>query len=193
MGLEDLTPEERIEAERLLNKMEGRSEGRSYLPEQPGERKWGDAPKPNPSSVQRILPPDQWVNKQISTLEQVGEANYITGIQNPRKDPIKAGIAAQGKYEAKMKDPEVLKRRAEKLGRTNMDEWTAMAEKRGARNLVSGVTDRRYKVERFVGKYHGLLKSHLDKVDAMPDVSDTDREKKVIENLRGLKALKGKA
>lgn len=193
MALDDLTPEEKIEAERLSKKIEAPGEARSYLPEQSGERKFGEAPKPNPSTVQRILPPEQWVNKQITTLQQVGEANYLTGIRNPRKDPIKAGIAAQGKYEAKMKDPEVLKRRAKKLAQTNMDEWTAMAEKRGAGNLVSGVTDRQYKVERFVGKYHSLLKSHLDKIDAMPDVTDADREKKIIENLRGLRALKGQA
>ena len=193
MAIEDLTPQEKIEAERLMNKIEAPSEGRSYLPEQPGGRKFGEAPKPNPSTVQRILPPEQWVAKQIDTLRQVGEANYITGIRNPRKDPIKAGIAAQDKYEQKMKDPEVLKRRKTKLERTNMDEWTAMAEKRGAQNLVSGVTDRQYKVERFVGKYHSLLKSHLDRIDGMADVTDSDREKKVIENLRGLRALKGKA
>jgi len=90
-----------------------------------------------------------------------------------------------------MKKEEVLKRREEALRATNMDEWAAMAEILGADKLVDGVEKRRYKVERFVEKYQPALKAHLDVIDAMPDVTDADREKRMIENLRGLKKLKG--
>jgi chorismate mutase len=38
-----------------------------------------------------------------------------------------------------------------------------------------------------------MLTAHLAKIDAMPEATDSDRENRVLENLRGLKALKGKA
>jgi len=193
MGLDNLNPEEAQQLSKLLEKADVYQDGMGDLPAQEGHRKFGQAPKPNPSVIQRVLPASDWVEKQITTLEAVGEANYLRGIRNPKKDPIKAGIAAQGKYEAAMKDPKVLKRRKTALEKTNMDEWTAMAEAIGAGKLVEGVRARRYKVERFVAKYQPLLKAHLATIDAMPDVTDANREAKMIANVKGLKDLKGKA
>lgn len=192
MDLSNLSPDERDQLDRLVAKANGENPGRGYLPPQPAERAFGEAPKPNPPTITRVIDPADWVDKQIATLQAVGEANYRAGITRPKKDPIKAGIAAQGKYEAQMRKPEVLARRKTGLERTNMDEWAAMCEELGATNLVRGVTARRYKVERFVAAYQPKLKAHLAKIDAMPDVTDADRERRMIENLKGLKALKGK-
>ncbi len=191
MDLDRLSPEERDLLDRLVAKANGGESRRGYLPEQPADRAFGEAPKPNPPTITRVIDPADWVEKQINTLQAVGEANYRAGITRPKKDPIKAGIAAQGKYEAKMRDPAVLARRKTGLERTNMDEWAAMAEELGAANLVRGVVARRYKVERFVASYQPKLKAHLSRIDAMPDVTDADRERRMIENLKGLKALKG--
>jgi len=174
----------------------GNPEGREVkpppgTPPPEGNRKFGDAPPPNPPVVQRLPTPAQWVAKQIGNLSAVGAANYSAGIVRPKKDPILAGIAAQGKYEAEMRKPEVLKRRETELRKTNMEEWAAMAERLGPARLVEGVTTRQYKVERFVGAYQPKLESHLRVVDALPDVTDADRERRMLENLRGLKKLKG--
>lgn len=169
---------------------ENEQRGPGYPPEVT-DRKFGEAPPPNPATVQRLKTPEQWVGKQIDNLQAVGETNYRKGITTPKKDPIKAGIDAQGKYEAEMRKPEVLARRAKELAKTNMDEWASMAERLGAGRLVTGVTERRYKVERFVGKYQPALLGHLRTLDAMPDVTDADRERRMLDNLRGLKKLKG--
>lgn len=193
MAIEDLNPEELRTLQNLTEKIEnGDPPTKSVLP-QKGERKFGEAPAPNPAVVQRVLPPDEWVKRQIDTLTSVGEANYLQGIKAPRKDPIKAGIAAQDAYVNAMKDPEVLARRKTALEKTNIDEWVAMAETLGASKLVEGVRARQYKVERFVGKFQPLLKAHLEKIDKMPNATDADREKRMLENKRGLQALKGKA
>jgi len=159
-------------------------------PEDPN-RGWGEAPKPNPAVVRRILSKEDWIRKQIDTLKAVGKDNYIIGIRNPKKDPIKAGIEAQARYEEQMKKKEVLERRKKALEKTNIDEWVAVAETLGADKLVDGVVARQFKVERFLDAYIPALEDHLRKIDAMPNVTDADREKKMIENLRGLKKLKG--
>ena len=163
------------------------------VPPPEGDRRFGEAPPPNPPTVQRLPTANQWVAKQVGNLSAVGQTNYAAGITRPKKDPIAAGIAAQGKYEAAMRKPEVLARRAEQLKKTNMDEWASMAERLGAGRLVEGVTQRQYKIERFVGNYVPKLEAHLRVVDALPDVTDADRERRMLENLKGLKKLKGAA
>lgn len=194
MDLNNLNPDELEALRYLLNKASGGNPtGQPGVPPPVSpDRPWGGAPPPNPPTVTRVMPAEAWVAKQIGNLQAVGETNYRAGITMPKKDPIKAGIAAQPKYESAMRDPKVLARRKESLEKTNMDEWASMAERVGAPALVRGVTERQYKIERFVGSYVSKLAEHLRTIDALPDVTDADRERRMIENRKGLKALKGK-
>lgn len=191
--IDNLEEKEKEELERLMDKMENGNPNPGSAPAEPTEREFGECPAPNPATITRVLDPKDWVDKQIDTMVAVGRDNYLRGVRHPKKDPIKAGIAAQPKYEAKMKDPKVLARRKSQLEKTNIDEWTAMAETLGADKIVDGVVKRRHKVERFVAKFQPMLKSHLATIDALADVTDADRETKMLENVRGLKKLKGKA
>jgi len=143
--------------------------------------------------VKRLLSPDEWKKRQIDTLKAVGEANYKVGIAGPKDDPIAAGIAAQPRYEAQMKKDEVLARRKAALEKTNMAEWYKYSSEIGAGRLVEGVTKREAKVGDFVRAFQPMLLDHVSKVDALADVTDKDREERMLANLRGLKALKGKA
>jgi len=192
-NVDNLNDDEKAVMERLVNKINGEE-----TPPQPQvtdeeNRAFGEAPAPNPATVTRVLDPKDWVDKQIDTMIAVGRENYVRGVKHPKKDPIKAGIAAQPKYEAKMKDPKVLARRKTQLQKTNMDEWVQMAETLGADKIVDGVVKRRYKIERWVARYQPMLKAHLAAIDAMPDVTEADREAKMLANKRGLQKLKGKA
>jgi len=90
-----------------------------------------------------------------------------------------------------MRDQNVLKRREAGLRRTNMEEWGLQCETIGASRLVEGVTSRRPKVERAVAALHSKLSTHLRAIDAMPNVTPADRERRMVENLRGLRAMKG--
>ena len=145
------------------------------------------------AAVKRILSPTEWVDRQIKNLEAVGESSYKTGIASPKRDPIEAGKAAQDRYEAQMKKDDVLKRRLTALEKTSMAEWYKYSSELGAGRLVDGVKKRKPKVTSFVTSFHPLLTDHLSKIDGLADVTDSDRETRMLENLRGLKALKGKA
>jgi len=142
--------------------------------------------------VTRILPPDEWKKRQLNTLKAVGEPNYRQGIERPRKDPIEAGIAAEDKWIARIKKAIEERRRAKGLAMTNMNEWYNLASSLGAPRLVEGVLKREFKVDRFIRAWHPLLQDHVAKIDSMPAVTDQDMEARMLENLRGLKALKGR-
>ena len=145
------------------------------------------------ATVTRVISPDAWKKRQIDTLKAVGETNYKVGIAKPRKDPIEAGIAAEEKYAANTKKAIDEGRRAKALAKTNMAEWYKYTSDIGAARLVEGVVKREAKVDAFVRTFQPMLVSHLGAIDALPDVSDSDREARMIENLRGLRALKGVA
>jgi len=120
--------------------------------------------------VTRILPPDEWRKRQIATLKAIGEANYRQGIARPKKDPIEAGIAAEDKWAARIREAIEERRRAKALSATNMAEWGSFAEQIGAGRLVEGVTKREVKVDRFVKGFQPMLLDHVSKIDAMPAV-----------------------
>jgi len=138
----------------------------------------------------RLLPPKDWIEKQIGTLEAVGETNYRIRVKIPKKLPISEGVKAQPKYEAQMKKPEVLKRRETKLKAVTEAEWLGYTLEIGAPRLVEGVTKRRKEVEDFVDAWQPILLDHVKKIDVMPEVTDREREERMLANLRGLKALK---
>jgi len=143
-------------------------------------------------AVKRILPPDEWKKRQIGNIKQVGRQNYAQGISMPKKSPIEEAIKAQDRYEEQMRKEEVLKRRKEALETVTDDEWYAYASEIGAERLVDGVVKREKKVDRFVKSWQPMLLDHVAKIDELPDVTDADRENRMLENLRGLKGLKGK-
>ena len=189
----ELSYEEEQLIERIRAEERGPGERGYPVPHDESKRPWGEAPPANPPTVTRLVNAADWVEKQLRNIQAVGEVNYREGITRPRKDPIAAGIAAQGAYEAKMRDPAVLKRREQRLRQTNMEEWAAMSERIGASRLVAGVVERKFKIERAVGALHGKLSAHLQRIDAMPNVTDADRERRMVENLKGLRAMKGGA
>lgn len=145
-----------------------------------------------PVSIQRVIPPDEWKEKQIGNLKAVGAKNYEMRVKSPRRDPIEAGKAAEEKYAEAMRKVIDEKRRLRGLEKTNSDEWLNYTLNIGKERLVDGVVKREAKVAEFVRAWQPLLVDHLSKIDAMPDVTDADREARMIENLRGLKALKGR-
>jgi len=149
------------------------------------------AGQPAKATVQRILKPEDWIKKQLKVLEEVGEANYRLKIAFPKADPIEKGIAKEPKYAAEVKKAIAEERRKKALEATNIDEWYAYAQAIGAGRLVEGVTMREKEVHDFVKPWQPILVTHVGKIDVMPDVTDADRERRMLENLRGLKALKG--
>jgi len=148
------------------------------------------AGQPTKATVQRVLSPTAWIERQIGTLKDVGEKNYRVGIAFPKNDPIAAGIAAEDVYAAQVKIAIEEGRRAKKLEKTNIDEWYAYSQAFGGR-LVEGVTKREKEVHDFVKPWHPKLIDHLTEIDKLPKVTLAQRIKKAVENIEGLAALKG--
>jgi len=146
-----------------------------------------------PVVITRLPSPDDWREKQIGNLKAVGETNYRKKIGKPKKSPIAAGIAAEGKYAETMRKVIEEKRRAAGLAAVTDEEWLTYATDIGAGRLVEGVTKREPKIKKFLDKWQPLLAEHLTKIDPMPNVTLSDRKAKMLANVDGLVALHGAA
>ena len=143
--------------------------------------------------VKRVISPEDWKKRQLENLKDVGRRSYLAGIASPKADPIARGIATESKYAAEVRKAIDEERRKRALEKTDMAEWYRYSKDIGADKLVDGVTKREPKVAAFISAFQPMLVSHLARVDALPEETDSERETRMLENLRGLKALKGKA
>ena len=145
------------------------------------------------ATVQRVLPPDKWREKQLSTLKSVGRKNYLIGIAYPKRDPIEAGKsdAAEARYAAMTKAAIDGKHRKKALDPLSIKDWYPFARDIGADILVSGVTKREAKVAKFISSWQPTLVTHLSKVDPLPVETLEERIAKADENIRGLAGLRG--
>lgn len=147
---------------------------------------------PPKATPKRLLDPTEWRKRQIDTLKAVGETNFKTGIATPKADPIAEGIKAEGRYAEKVKKAIEEERRKKALQTVTLDEWYTYSQVLGAPRLVEGVTKREKEVADFVTAWQPMLMEHVRKIDELPAVTDKDMEDRMLENLRGLKALHGK-
>jgi len=145
------------------------------------------------AAVKRVISPTEWKDRQIANLKDVGKRSYLQGIKAPKADPIARGVATEAKYAAATRKAIDEERRKAALEKTSMAEWYKYASELGADKLVDGVVKREPKVTKFITAWHPMLTSHLASIDALPEETDSERETRMLENLRGLKALKGKA
>lgn len=144
-----------------------------------------------PIVISRLPKPDDWREKQLTTLKAVGERNYRKAILSPRKSPIAAGIAAEDKFADAMRRALETKARAMGLKATSDEEWLGYATEIGAGRLVEGVVKREPKVKRFIDTFQPMLADHLTKIDPMANVTLSDRIAKAVANIEGLAALRG--
>jgi len=141
--------------------------------------------------VTRLKKPEDWIKRQLENLKAVGEDNFKVGIAYPKKDTIAEGIAAEAKYAAAIKKAVDEERRKKALEFVTLQEWFGYSKDIGAPRLVEGVTKREKEVKDFVVSWQPILLDHVAKIDVMPEVTDREREERILANLRGLKAAKG--
>ena len=148
---------------------------------------------PTGVTVQRVLSPEDWKDKQIRTLKTVGRTNYLVGIGYPKRSPIGAGKSdwAEAKFNAAMMIALENKTRQTEVGKSSDEEWFGYSKEIGADNLVPGVVKREAKVSDFVNAWQPKLVTHLAEIDKMDVETLENRIEKAAENIRGLAALHG--
>ncbi len=143
-------------------------------------------------TIQRLISPSAWKERQIAALKSTGQANYMQGIDNPKADPIAEAIAAKGAWENGIREAKDNDRFVKGLQKSSFQEWQGYAKNIGAGKLVEGVTKREAKVAKFLNAWQPELASVLTSLDAMPIDTTSDRDAKMLANVKALRELRGK-
>lgn len=132
-----------------------------------------------------VKSPEEWADKQVKNASAAA-AEWEKNVLNPRRDPIKAAIAAGPKRDQKVREALEQKKWEKAMGKVNEDLMYETIRKRGASAFRAGVEDRKGKVLAVAQELQPMVAGLKQTIDAMPDVTDADREKRLLAARRGM-------
>lgn len=143
----------------------------------------------NPVSVgSRVPDADAWADKMVDRAVSAS-GDWLTGVLSPRKHPIEAAIAADGKRKQRLEEAEREGRWKAAMQRVNVDEMYSTIEAVGQSAYTAGLEARRGKVKSKIAKLQPLVKTLAETIDKMPQDTDTQREQKMLAAKRGMQAI----
>ncbi len=140
----------------------------------------------NPITLgEAVIPPEEWAEKQVNRAAAAA-ADWEKNVLRPRRDPLKAAIAAGPKRAEKVRESLDSKKWEKAMAAVDEDLMYAIIRKRGAAAFRSGVVDRKEKVLARVKELQPLVTALKKTIEAMPDVTDADREARLLAARRGM-------
>jgi len=134
---------------------------------------------PNNPVTKKVLSPDKWKERLIKRATAAAD-DWIEGIKNPSRDPIKASIEADAKWKDRTQQAMKEDRRKKALEKVSLSDIIAVVEKLGTRAFVDGVIARESKIAKRIAELQPLVQAVSDAIQAMPDATDSDREKRLL-------------
>jgi len=138
-----------------------------------------------------LIKKEFWKTKWARNTERAVD-NYREAIELVDVNPMEKAAEAAPKWKAKLLAfieaglwPEIMRA-------IPFETWRKFTTELGVPHFPEGVRVKAPKQAAFVDGWYALLEGHLAKIYAIPPVTDADRERRMIENRRGLIAPKGK-
>jgi len=132
-----------------------------------------------------VISPEEWADKQVKRASEAA-SEWEKNVQRPRRDPIKAAIQAGPKRAEKLRESLDQKKWEKAMANVDEDLMYEVIRKRGAAAFRSGVEDRKGKVLARTKELQPMVAALKATIDAMPDVTDADREKRLLAGRRGM-------
>lgn len=143
----------------------------------------------NPVSVgSRVPEADVWADKMIDRAISAS-SDWLAGVLSPRKNPIEAAIAADGKRKQRLEEAEREKRWLGSMKRVDIDAMYETIEAVGQSAYTQGLEARRTKVKNKIAKLRPLVHALAETLDKMPQDTDQQREAKMIAAKRGMQEI----
>jgi len=115
----------------------------------------------------------------------------LTAVINAGVNPMKLAASKDRKAIAKLRQVFESGTWRSIMESIPIDLYKEIVSKVSATAYDTAVTAKAPKYDMFASKWAPLLASHIAKIRSMPDETDSQREARMLENLRGLKKLKG--
>jgi len=122
---------------------------------------------------------------------QAATSDYAFGVQNPRRDPKAAAIAAKGKWQNRVQEAIAKDRYAQGVARYDVAEAQRIASEDGGAAYAAGIAKRQEKIARVHARLMPKLSAISNQIQSMPQDTDAAREARMIANVRAVRAIKG--
>ena len=134
---------------------------------------------PSNPVTKKVISPDKWKDRLIKRATSAAD-DWLEGIKNPSRDPIKASIEADSKWKDRIQQAIREDRRKKALEKVSWSEAVSVAEKVGASGFAAGISAREAKIAKRIAELQPLVQAVSDAIQAMPDATDADREKRLV-------------
>ena len=135
-----------------------------------------------------VIPAEEWADKQVKRASAAA-ADWEKNVLRPRRDPLKAAIAAAPKRAEKVRQALEEKKWEKAMGKVDEELMYDTIRKRGQSSFRSGIEDRKAKVVARAKELQPLVVALKKEIQAMPDVTDADREARMLAGRRGMIAI----
>ncbi|MBF6606965.1 MAG: hypothetical protein IVW53_15465 [Chloroflexi bacterium] len=120
-------------------------------------------------------------------------ADYVAGVQNPKRSFKTAALAANGKWKNRVQEAIQADRFAAGMNGVNEQEAIATATADGGAAYTAGVAKRIPKVQRAFQVIAPQISAVSQRVQGMPQDTPQQREQRMLANLQGMRAVSSRS
>lgn len=128
--------------------------------------------------TKKVKDATRWASQQVDNAK-AASSDWLDGVKNPSRDPIEAAKAAKDKFVDRLNQAIKAGKWEKGLAKSSAAEIVEIATAVGTSHYETGVEARRKKVARVVNELQPLAQAVSDTIQAMPDKTDADREKRL--------------
>jgi hypothetical protein len=139
--------------------------------------------------VGAVIDATRWSDKLLARVQNSGP-DWEAGVAAPRRSPVTAMKAANGKWKANVQKAVAEDRWNKAIGGLTDAAIAAAAKAAGGARFVSGVTSRADKIHAAIAKLQPKVSALSARIQALPQDNDQQRETRMLENLRGMRLIK---
>lgn len=133
------------------------------------------------------VPTAQAVAAKWKQRTSAAAPDYAAGVANTDKDPTALAIAAGPRYLQNVQKAFNSGKWANGLRRVGKQGWQAAVAAKGETNFSNGVNNADQKVTEAFTQLLAFEQNLLNTVGSMPNVTDTDRENRMLAWVRGMR------
>lgn len=136
----------------------------------------------------RVVSAADWAEDQVTAAKNKA-AKWLERSRRPKKVPSTAALAAKGKYRNKLEEALAGGYWEAAMGRVDEDLRMLIIEAVGATGFSQGIERHKPKVVARVKELQPLVLALAQEIDAMPQVTDDEREARMLAAKRGMQRI----
>jgi len=132
-----------------------------------------------------VIDPTEWADKQVRNASNAA-SDWLRNVKRPRRDPLKAAIAAAPKREQKVRESLDQHKWEKAMAKVDEDMMFQVIDSVGAEGYRKGVEARKAKVRARAAELQPMVAALKTNIQAMPDVTDSDRAARLLAARAGM-------